>query len=247
MTPEGWSRTRETAARLLARRGLQRAADLLRNTPFELWEGKNSFGDEFYVLYAELSLDQYLPLADMERDRGGRLEFRRIAGALDETDAGVRFIAASLSEDSEPTVVPAPSPATTSETLERALAEVERSLAEGRPATGVDRIHTALHAYLRAVAESAGLAAGVAGLTDLVRLLRQSHPALQPTGPRPAEITRILNAVATIVDALNPLRNRASLAHPVEDLLPDAEAMLAINATRTLLHYFEKRLKGSSP
>jgi hypothetical protein len=53
--------------------------------------------------------------------------------------------------------------------------------------------------------------------------------------------------MATIVDALNPLRNKASLAHPTEELLADAEAMLVINAVRTLVHYLEKKMRMASP
>lgn len=44
-----------------------------------------------------------------------------------------------------------------------------------------------------------------------------------------------------IIDALNPVRNEKTLAHP-NPLLDEAEAMLAIHAIRTLLHYFDKRL-----
>ena len=243
MRPEVWTRVRDTAVRLLRRRGHERSAELLLNVPFELWEGTNSFGDEFSLLYAELALDQYLLLADMEHDADARGHFRLIANALAETDVHVRFIAASLDEAVEPAGVPAPRPAAPSETLERALAEVERSLAEGQPAAGVDRVHTAFHAYLRQLADAAGLgAAPDAGMVDLFRLLRQSHPSLQAAGPRAGEITRIIHAMATIVDALNPLRNRASLAHPADGLLADAEAMLVINAVRTLLHYVEKRV-----
>ena len=247
MRPEVWTRLRETAARLLSRRGYDRAAELLRSTPFEMWEGTNGFGDEFSLLYAQLPLDQYLALADMEHDEQARAHFRQIASALAETDVHVRFIAASLDEDAEPAGVAAPWPAKISETLERALGEVERSLAEGRPATGVDRVHTAFHAYLRELAMSVGHDPADAGIVELFRTLRQSHPALQAAGPRAADITRILSAMATVVDALNPLRNRASLAHPAAALLADAEAMLVINTVRTLLHYFEKRVRGPLP
>jgi hypothetical protein len=247
MRPEVWTRLRDTAARLLTRRGYDRAAELLRATPFELWEGTNSFGDEFSLLYASLPLEQYIALADMEHDDQARAYFRQIASALAETDVHVRFIAAALDERAEPTAVAAPAPVRTSQTLERALGEVERSLAEGQPATGVDRVHTAFHAYLRELATSIGHDSGDAGIVELFRTLRQSHPALQATGPRAADITRILNAMATVVDALNPLRNRASLAHPAEGLLADAEAMLVINAVRTLLHYFEKKVREPAP
>jgi len=242
--PQVWSRTRDKVARLLRQRGQAEAADLFLGLPFELWDGSNSFGDEFVLLYAELPMQRYVEIADLEDDPNQRALFRQIDRALAEADTHVRFIAAALGENTEPPPVDAPSPVVSSDVLEQALADVERALAEGRPATGIDRIHTALHAYLRHLAHAAGLPQTDAGIPELLKTLRQSHPALQASGPRAADVTRVLNAMATIVDALNPLRNKASLAHPADELLADAEAMLIINAVRTLFHYLEKRLHG---
>jgi hypothetical protein len=245
--PDRWRRVREMAVRFLGARGLGEAADLLVNVPFDLYEGTNFFGDDFLVLHADVPLAQYLTLSEMVDDQGARRRFRDIAAALDELDHSVRFITASMSEDAEPAVVPAPTPTSSSDALERAMAEVERALSRGEPAAGIDRIHTALHAHLRAVAEAAGLTPGSdAGVVDVFRLLRSSHPAFQEAGPRAGDVARVLNAMATVVDALNPLRNRASLAHVPEDsLLADAEAMLVINAVRTMLHYVEKKTARS--
>ncbi len=239
-----WARTREKVARLLRQLGHTRAADLFVSLPFELYDGTNGFGDEFRLLYAELPMQKYLEIADLEDDPDQRALFSQIEAALSKTDTNVRFIAAALGEDAGPESVAAPVPSISSDVLEQALVDVERALAEGRPATGTDRIHTAFHTYLRGLARQAGLGLEAAGMPQLFKALRKSHPALQPTGPRAADLTRILNAMATIIDALNPLRNQASLAHPANELLPDAEAMLVINAVRTLPHYLEQRVRG---
>jgi hypothetical protein len=45
------------------------------------------------------------------------------------------------------------------------------------------------------------------------KLLRQSHPALTPDGPRASDVTRVLQAFATSIDAFSTIRNKASLAH----------------------------------
>jgi hypothetical protein len=45
-----------------------------------------------------------------------------------------------------------------------------------------------------------------------------------------------------VLDAMNPLWNRASLAHPNPPLLAEPEAMLVINAARTILHYLDAKL-----
>jgi hypothetical protein len=48
--------------------------------------------------------------------------------------------------------------------------------------------------------------------------------------------------MATVVDVLNPLRNKASVAHPNQDLLAEPEALLVINSVRTLLNYLDSKL-----
>lgn len=44
-----------------------------------------------------------------------------------------------------------------------------------------------------------------------------------------------------IFDALGPVRNRASIAHPNIELLAEPEAMLVINVGRTLLNYLDAK------
>jgi hypothetical protein len=62
-------------------------------------------------------------------------------------------------------------------------------------------------------------------------------------GPRPDEITRVLNSMGNVLDALNPIRNRASVAHPNTELLDEPEALLAINAGRTIFAYVDAKLR----
>jgi Abortive infection C-terminus len=75
-------------------------------------------------------------------------------------------------------------------------------------------------------------------ITALFGLIRQHHPKLQNHRPG-VEAQKILRGMAQIVDALNPARNRKSVAHPTGELLEEPEAMLVANAVRSLLHYPE--------
>ena len=45
-----------------------------------------------------------------------------------------------------------------------------------------------------------------------------------------------------MLDALTPVRNNASLAHPNKDLLGRDEAQLVVNAGRTLLTYLDAKI-----
>jgi hypothetical protein len=126
--------------------------------------------------------------------------------------------------------------------VERAIGDVEALIQASDAVSGVDRIHTTLHGYLRAACDIENIGYGNDdSMTKLFKLLRQHHPALQDLGPRSQDIERILQASATIMDALNPIRNNASVAHPNEDLLNKVEAMFVINIVRSLLHYLDAK------
>lgn len=131
----------------------------------------------------------------------------------------------------------------TSEVVERALLDAQELLRATSATSGVDRIHTALHGYMLEVCRSANLATVEdAPLTELFKDVRKQHPAFHNLGPRSDDITRVLQAFATILDSFNPLRNKASIAHPNPALLAETEAMLVINTARTILHYLDEKV-----
>jgi hypothetical protein len=141
-------------------------------------------------------------------------------------------------------VVSTPQLQITSAAVVRALSDFEVLISsKGGAVSGVDRIHTALHGYLGAVCKAAGIQHNdSADITALFQLIRQQHPKLQKH-PLGVEAQKMLRALATIVDTLNPLRNSKSMAHPTEELLDEPEAMLAANAVRSLLHYLNSKLR----
>jgi hypothetical protein len=131
----------------------------------------------------------------------------------------------------------------TSEVVERALLDAQELLRATGATSGVDRLHTALHGYLREVCLDGGIDTSEdASLTDLFKQVREGHPAFRDLGPRSDDILRVLRALATILNSLNPLRNNASMAHPNLALLPEPEAMLVINAARSILHYVDEKI-----
>lgn len=81
-------------------------------------------------------------------------------------------------------------------------------------------------------------------MNGLLRVLREEHPALANSGPRSQDIDKVLKSMSTIMDALNPVRNNANVAHANAELLEAPEAMLCINAVRTMLHYLNAKFSG---
>jgi len=53
----------------------------------------------------------------------------------------------------------------------------------------------------------------------------------------------VLSASATLLEQLDPIRSRASLAHANEELIAHDEALLVINLVRSLMQYFDAKLR----
>jgi hypothetical protein len=134
-------------------------------------------------------------------------------------------------------------PQITSEVVLRALQDAENLIMTSGPTSAVDRVHTVLHGYLIAVCDEAGIAYGDRQtMVALLRKLEAEHPSLADLGPRSQDIKTVLNSSASILDALLPVRNQGSMAHPNAELLGEPEARLIINVGRTLLNYLDAKL-----
>lgn len=244
-----WAIEKRSVVRLLEAKGRGQAGSILEDTPFEIREGRNGFGDEFRILYYRALLDRYVSIAKQFEQDEIKSAYRWIAEAVTEAGHYVRFIVLDLDTDSDGEIVPVATPSLeiSSDAVQRALADAEQLIHTRGAASGVDRVHTAFHGYLKAVAAKAALTYSDDGsITDLFKTLRNKHPALIGREPRASDIDRVLKSIAAIVDTLNPVRNRASSAHPNELILQEAEAMLVINSVNTLLHYLDARLREAS-
>lgn len=138
--------------------------------------------------------------------------------------------------------VGAPCPEISSHVVEHALRDAQTLLDSRGPVSALDRVHTALHGYLKAAClrESIDLPPDVT-TSQVFKQLKQHHPALSKLGQHQESLLRVVQAMSTTIDALNQLRNRASLAHANEDLLSPHDAVLAINAARTLIQFLDAK------
>jgi hypothetical protein len=241
--PEVWQKLKSLTIQLLKKRRCSVAASLLDKFPFEVREGTNFFGDDFYVLYYEAVLEGYVE-AEGYSTAAHRRDFQAVANTLTETSSHyIRFIAVGLRTDdgSEPVAVPVL--INSSALVEQALHDAEILMASRGAVSAVDRAHTAFHAFLKAVCHKAGVALkDDAGITEIFTAIRKSHPAFASSGPHSESVAKMLRSLSAIVDTVNYLRNRGSVAHPNEQLLGEPEAMLVINSIRTLLHYLDLRI-----
>lgn len=136
---------------------------------------------------------------------------------------------------------------TASETVRRALEDADNLMRTSGPQSAVDRVHTVMHGYLLSLCADAGIEHGdCPTMNQLFKALRAEHPSLSALGVRSDDVAKMLGSMAAILDALNPVRNNASMAHPVSALIGQAEAVLVINTVRTLLTYLEAKKRESS-
>lgn len=232
--------------RFLEHSGNRDAAHVLQSNPFQLWSGTNGFGDDFELLYLSAKTKAYLEFEKQVDGNRGLHVYRDIARGFEKLNRSIRFVAVDveISDDEEVDVVSQPNLTITSAVVERALTDAELLINDRGAISGLDRVHTAFHGYLKVVCQNAGLAFSTdPNITELFKTLRKNHPALRGPFFGGTDVERILGAMAAIVDALNPLRNRGSVAHPNEQLLEEPEAMLAVNTVRTLLHYLNSRIR----
>ncbi|OKX84268.1 abortive infection family protein [Corynebacterium glutamicum] len=128
--------------------------------------------------------------------------------------------------------------------VRQALIDAENLIKTSGPASAIDRVHTALHGHLNELCLDAKISLpDRPTLQVAMKRLRENHPKLKPSGQRADEVSRVLYSMATTLDALTTLRNNASPAHPNDALLSEHEAILAINAARTIFAYIDSKVR----
>ena len=239
-----WEQIKHAAVRLLETRHLTESAEILKIVPFELSEGMNGFGDDFLVLHAKVPTEEYVIYADAVSDPLRAKVFASIANALGDVGYWPRFIAVSMDVNESLAIVSSPTPQFTTATVDRALMDAQNLILTSGAISAVDRVHTAFHGYLKEVCDESAIGySSDPSVADLFNLIRNNHPKFTNLGPHDPSVLAVLRASAKIIDAVNTLRNQASVAHPNLTLLGEPEAVLIINATRTLLHYLDSKLK----
>src|SRR5665213_479195 len=130
--------------------------------------------------------------------------FELIAKAVGEVASTyVRFVAVDLDRSEGPAIVEAPNLRITSDVVERALKDAEHLIRDSGAVSGIDRIHTAIHGYLKVACEDANLTVpDDATAPRLLRLLREGHPKLAASGARSEDVQRVILTFGNVVDVL---------------------------------------------
>lgn len=135
------------------------------------------------------------------------------------------------------------SPAASSAVVEHALKDAAALLETRGPVSAFDRVHTALHGYLKDACLRVPVEVPpLATTSQLLKLARQHHPVLSDLGEQHDSLMKIMQGMSAVIEGLSTQRNKASLAHANDHLLDQDDAVLAINAAKTLIQFLNAKL-----
>lgn len=127
------------------------------------------------------------------------------------------------------------------ETLRRALGDATTLMAQGRYGSSVDRVHTALHGYLRICLDELEVKYEESDM--MPKLFNLLYKKWEEVGNSEINnmMLKALRSASSILDSLNDIRNRYSLAHPNEEIVNEAEAKFVLGLTENICNYIQVR------
>ena len=121
--------------------------------------------------------------------------------------------------------------------LREAIDDAEILIEKGKPANAYDRIYTALHGVLKQKCEEQDMQIGDRDtVTSILSKIRKHIHGVEPAD-KTTETAKILASISKIIDILNEMRNKKSLAHPNKTLLENDEALFVINISKAIMRY----------
>ena len=130
--------------------------------------------------------------------------------------------------------------ASQSGSIHKAIEDAHMFISEEKYESAVDRVHTALHGYLRLLLCQHGISYNEDD--SLPALYSKLHGCyvcnIQPSevGER---IKNILRSGSGMINTVNELRNNNTLAHPNNQLIQKREALLVIRLVNAIINYIE--------
>lgn len=138
--------------------------------------------------------------------------------------------------------VPKPTPKNTNKNIYLALKDAELLITNSGAASGYDRMHTALHGFLREVCKNNNISYNKSdAITALLPKINNYIKSLPDDG-RNEKVFNMLRSANAMLDSINYLRNHNSQSHPTEELLTENDAVFSINLVRSIITYVDNLL-----
>ncbi len=124
------------------------------------------------------------------------------------------------------------------EVINKAVADAELLMQQGKYDSAFDRVHTAFHGYLRKVLDNKSVAYEESDtLSQLYSKLHSEISSTIGSAPIAELVKKALRSASGVIASINEMRNRHSLSHPNNDLLQEREAKFAIKLIKDLSDY----------
>lgn len=125
--------------------------------------------------------------------------------------------------------------------LKLAIENAKTLLATHGASSAVDRMHTALHSFLRTICSNGSIKFEQEdSIGKLFAKIRESHPKFNDTDSS-SEVEFVLKSIPSTLVKLNEIRNSSSLAHS-NNLLPEPEAEFVVNLIQAVMRYLVQKL-----
>jgi hypothetical protein len=171
------------------------------------------------------------------------IEFEGVSNCLERKFNSDFKVIESILNDDEGKIVQNPDLSNSNESVFHALADAETLITERGAPNAYDRMHTALHSFLREVCDNNSISYGSGDAITALLPKVNSYIKSQPDDDgRNDKVYQMLRSTNAILDSLNYLRNHHSLSHPTEELLNEADALYAINIARSIMTYVDSVL-----
>ncbi|MNS37190.1 hypothetical protein D3C72_693970 [compost metagenome] len=136
-------------------------------------------------------------------------------------------------------IVNTPTVTHTSKSIMAALDDAEALLKTRGAAYAYDRMHTALHGFLKQACINKGIpfndSDAITALLPNINAFLKNKP---DTG-RNDKVFAMLRSANSMLDTINYLRNHHSMSHANENLLTEADAKFSINLARSIMTYID--------
>ncbi|KMY56593.1 abortive infection family protein [Geobacillus sp. FSL K6-0789] len=115
------------------------------------------------------------------------------------------------------------------ELVEEVLKQAEILINNHSAASAVDRVHTALHGYLKKICDEAGIVfeKDRPTIQEIFSKLKNEHPCFKVDND--PNFNAIINSISKLLHKLNDIRNNRSFSHLNENILGEPEALFIIN------------------
>ena len=124
--------------------------------------------------------------------------------------------------------------------ISKAIDDAEVFMSEGKYDSAFDRVHTAFHGYLRKKLDDLGECYEESDTLNQLYNKLHSYVSTNITTDIAGLIKTTLRSASGVINSINELRNRHSLAHPNDEIISAREAQLCIRLVKELSDYIEK-------